>query len=248
MYKLLGTLSILVLLLTGCSKKVVPVLPEPSKNLSIEEIDFEYLHGKARINFRDEKKEREVKATIRVRKDSVIWMDISVVGVSGARALINQDSITIRSNIDKEYFVFEYKELSERFNFTINYQIIQAALLGNLIQPRKPSDKISHDGTFNILDQTEGTVLIKNFINEASAKLEKVELKETNSNNSLTVNYSNFQMLGPKVFPYNSAINLLYKTAAGVLNNTIVVEYSKAEVGDRELRFPFNIPKKYVRR
>lgn len=248
MYKLLGTFSVLVLLLTGCSKKVVPVLPEPSKNLSIEEIDFEYLHWKARINFRDEKKEREVKATIRVRKDSVIWMDISVVGVSGARALINQDSITIRSNIDKEYFVFEYKELSQRFNFTINYQIIQAALLGNLIQPRKPDDKISHDGTFNILDQSEGTVLIKNFINEASAKLEKVELKETNSNNSLTVNYSNFQMLGPKAFPYNSVINLLYKTAAGVLNNTIVVEYSKAEVGDRELRFPFNIPKKYVRR
>ncbi|MFZ6001984.1 MAG: DUF4292 domain-containing protein, partial [Bacteroidota bacterium] len=130
------------LLFASCAKKVTPTLPEPSRNLSIEEIDFEYLHGKARINFRDDKKEREVKATIRIRKDSVIWMDISVVGVSGARALINKDSITIRSNVDKEYYVFEYAEMSKRFNFNINYDIVQAALLGNLIHPRQPENKI----------------------------------------------------------------------------------------------------------
>jgi hypothetical protein len=240
---ILGTL-----LLGGCSKKVVPTLPEPSRDLSIEEIDFEYLHGKARINFRDDKKEREVKATIRIRKDSVIWMDISVVGVSGARALINKDSITIRSNVDKEYYVFEYAEMSKRFNFNINYDIVQAALLGNLIHRRQPENKISRDGTYNILEQTDGSILIKNFINEASTKLEKVELKETTSANSLTLNYSNFQPLGNKVFPYNGVITVLYKTAAGLINNTIIFEYSKAEVGDRELRFPFNIPRKYVRR
>ena len=43
-------------------------------------------------------------------------------------------------------------------------------------------------------------------------------------------------------------IEILYKTAAGIIQNTITFEYSKAEVGDRELKFPFNIPKKYERR
>lgn len=248
MYRLVLAFFVVTLLLSACSKKVTPTLPEPSRNLAIEEIDFEYMHGKARINFKDEKKEREVKATIRIRKDSVIWMDISVVGVSGARALINKDSITIRSNIDKEYFVFEYKEMSKRFNFPITYDIIQAALLGNLLQPRQENDLVTRDGTFNVLEQAEGTILIRNFINEASSKLERIELKETNSSNSLSVNYSNFQALGPKFFPYNGVITILYKTTAGLINNTIVFEYSKAEVGDRELRFPFNIPKKYVRR
>lgn len=235
--------------LQSCSKKVtVPVAAEPKKNIAIEEIDFEYFHGKARMNFRDEKKEREVKANVRIRKDSVIWMDISVVGVSGARALINQDSITVRSNVDKEYYVFEFSELTKRFNFEINYQIVQAAMLGNLLYDRLPEDKVSSDGSFNILEQQKGTVTIKNYINAASTKLEKVELSESNSNNSLIVTYNNFQNVGTKTFPYNAVITILYKTAAGVINNTISVEYSKAEVGDRELRFPFNIPKKYVRR
>jgi hypothetical protein len=235
-------------MLQSCSKRTSPTITSTPRNIAIEEIDFEYFHGKARINVRDDKKEKDVKANIRIRKDSVIWMDISVVGVSGARALINQDSITIRSNVDKEYFVFEFKELSKRFNFEINYQIVQAALLGNLLYDKRPEDKVTTDGSFTVLEQKIGTAEIRNYINSASHKLEKIDLKEQNTNNSLVVNYSNFQNVGPKVFPYNGVITILYKTAAGIINNTITFEYSKAEVGDRELRFPFNIPRKYERR
>jgi hypothetical protein len=232
-----------------CSKKVTgPTVPEPSKNIDIQEIDFEYFHGKARMNVRDDKKEREVKSTIRIRKDSVIWMDLSVVGVSGARVLIDRDSLTIRSNVDKEYFVFEFSELSKRFNFPITYKIVQAAMLGNLIYDRRPEDVVKTDGTFNILEQKLGTITIVNYINIASTKLEKVELKEANTSNSLVITYSNFQNVGPKVFPYNGHIDILYRTPAGIIQNSINFEYSKAEVGDRELRFPFNIPKKYERR
>jgi hypothetical protein len=240
----------LAAVMLACSKKTVPTATEegPKRHIAIEEIDFEYFHGKARINIRDDKKEKDVKATIRIRKDSVIWMDISVVGVSGARALINHDSITIRSNVDKEYFVFEFAELSKRFNFEINYHIVQAALLGNLLYDKRENDMVITDGTFNVLEQLIGTTIIKNYINTASTKLEKVDLKENNSNNSLVINYSNFQNVGTKVFPYNGVISILYKTPAGLINNTITFEYTKAEVGDRELKFPFNIPRRYERR
>jgi hypothetical protein len=249
MRRLLLHVCLAMLVLTGsCSRKTTSLPAEPGKNVNIEEIDYEYISGKARIHVRDEKKERDVKATIRIRKDSVIWMDISVVGFSGARALINQDSITIRSNVDKEYFVFEFKELSKRFNFELNYAIVQAALLGNLLHERSESDVATSDGTFNVLEQRKGTVTIRNFVNIASQKLEKIELKESNTSNSLVITYSNFQNVGPKVFPYNGHIVLMYKTPGGVINNTITFEYSKAEVGTRELRFPFNIPKKYERR
>ena len=100
-------LILIVLTLQACTKKATPILSIEPKSLSIEEIDFDYFHGKARVNFRDDKKEREVKATIRVRKDSVIWMTFSVVGVQGGKALINKDSIVIVSTIDKEYYVFD---------------------------------------------------------------------------------------------------------------------------------------------
>ncbi len=245
---LLLALSILFL---SCSKKVLTsttTVATPSTTLKIEEIDFDYFQGKARMILRDESKERDVKANIRIRKDSVIWMTFSVIGVQGGKALINRDSITIVSTVDKEFFVFEYEELSRRFNFEINYQVIQSAMLGNLIMDRKDEDDVEPLTSMFVLKQEAGPVSVVNYVNAASMKVEKVELKENNTHNSLVINYSNFQPVQDKVFPYNGHITLLYKTLAGLLNTTIIFEYNKAEVGDKELKFPFNIPKKYVRR
>src|SRR5687768_10920325 len=93
-------LALIALFAGACSKKTVSTTPTiPKSALNIEEIDFEYFHGKARMVLRDANKEREVKTTIRVRKDSVIWMNFTVLGVQGGKALINKDSITILSNV-----------------------------------------------------------------------------------------------------------------------------------------------------
>jgi Domain of unknown function (DUF4292) len=235
-------------LLTSCSKKIIPVIPPPPATLEIQEIDFEYFHGKARMVFRDDKKEREVKAHIRIRKDSVIWMTFTVIGVQGGKALINHDSVTVVSTVDKEYYVFNYAELSSRFNFEVNFYTIQSAILGNLISTRADVDKITSGPSFNILEQQRGTVNVINYINAASRKLEKVEMKEQNTSNSISLNYSNFQPVGDKIFPFNGGVNILYKTVKGLVNTSITLEYNKAEVGDKELKFPFNIPRKYDRR
>jgi hypothetical protein len=233
----------------GCSKKVIiPFSTTPKSVLNIEEIDFDYLQGKARMILRDANKEREVRANIRMRKDSVIWMTFSVIGVQGGKALINRDSITIVSTVDKEYYVFPYSELTDRFQFEINYDMVQAAMLGNPIIPRSEEDEAVQESSMYLLKQQQSDVEVVNYVNAASMKIEKVEMKEEGSMNSLIINYSNFQPVGNRLFPYNGTINLFYKTLSGLLNTTIIFEYNKAEVGDRELRFPFNIPKRYVHR
>lgn len=219
------------------------------REVEIEEIDFEYLHGRARMILKDQNKEREVKANIRIRKDSVIWMNFSVMGVQGGKALIDKDSITVVSTVNKEYFVFEFDSLSKRLHFEVNYTILQAALLGNLITGKSPNDKVSENEQYDILEQTKGNISIVNKISKQTRKLEFVEMKEAGTDNKLTIVYSNFQPVGTKQFPYNGTIDLQYKGANGTLGNTaITFEYNKAEVGDRELKFPFNIPKKYERR
>lgn len=244
-----ASLLVFVVTLAGCSRKTfVWHTGSPKESLAIEEIDFEYFHGRARMVLKDGNKEREVKANIRVRKDSVIWMNFTVVGVQGGRALINRDSITIVSNVDKEYYVFEYDELSRRFNFEVNYQVIQSALLGNLLIPRKEEDEVEAKSATYLLRQHSGNIEVLNYISATTMKIQKVEMRESNTHNTLTINYGNFQPVGSKIFPYNGTITLLNKSPNGLLNTTIIFEYNKAEVGDKELKFPFNIPKKYDRR
>ncbi|MBM3176439.1 MAG: DUF4292 domain-containing protein [Bacteroidetes bacterium] len=238
-------------LLASCARKTLSVTTSPKvPDISIEEIDFGYLHGRAQMNLKDDSKDVEVKAHIRLRKDSVIWMTFSVLGVQGGKALINNDSITIVSTVKKEYYVFTYEELSKRFQTTVNYNIIQAAMLGNLINPKSVSDRVEEDDAFRLLRQRQGKMTIINSINRNTGKIEKVQMKEDNSENALDISYSNFQPLGDKQFPYTGTIRVLYKAFSGLMptNTTIRFEYVKAEIGDRELNFPFNIPRKYVRK
>jgi hypothetical protein len=170
------------------------------------------------------------------------------VGVQGGQALINKDSITIVSNLKNEYYVFDFEELSKRFNFKIDYAVVEAALLGNPIKGKELPSEIGKDGERDLMTQREGTVTIKNFVNPVLKKIEYVELVESSTNNMLKLEYSNFQPLGDKNFAYNNIVNIFYKTTAGIINNNIIIEYNKAEVGDKELKFPFNIPKRYDRR
>lgn len=242
------TIGLFLLALTGCHKKLVPLLPKPPKTIDIQQIDFEYMHGKARLAFRDNNREREVKAHIRIRKDSVIWMKLTVIGVQGGSVLANKDSITIVSNVQKEYYVFKYDELSKKFNFHVSYEVIQAALLGNPIIPRRPEDTIEEETFFNKLIQQQATTKIENLINKNTKKLERVDMAESTSGSSVKIVYADFEPVGDKLFPYKGTIEVAYKTLKGIMNNTIVFEYTKAEVGTRELRFPFNIPKRYDRR
>src|SRR5947207_13046491 len=97
-----------VLIAAGCShrisRKVGPLPPITPKSIDVQEIDFEYMHGKAKLVYRDNTKEREVKANIRVHKDSAIWMNLNVLGIKGGEVLINKDSITIKSDLQKEYY------------------------------------------------------------------------------------------------------------------------------------------------
>ena len=233
----------------SCSKKIVSVTESPAPaNVDVQEIEFDYMHGKARMVYKDDKKEREVKAHIRVRKDSVIWMNFTVVGVQGGRALINQDSITIISSVDREYYVFSYKDLSDRFHFNVNYQVIEAAMLGNLLQKRNDNDVTSGNGPFDVLSQAQGDIRIKTAINRTTKKIEKIDLIEPTTGNTLDISYDDFQPLGDRTFPYNGTISVMYNSINGLINNKIRFEWNKAEVGNKELKFPFKIPPKYDRR
>ena len=247
-FLLLGMLSLLIL--TSCSKKTTGINWNflDRNKLDVQQVDFEYFSGKAKIDYKDDDNDVKAKANIRIRKDSVIWISFSAIGIQGARCLINQDSITIMNMVKKEYHVFNYDSLSKQFNFEINYHTIQAMALGNLLLPRSKSDDVEKKENFYILKQKENSISVTNYVNPKTMKVEKVEMVEKPSKNSATMEYSNFQMIEDHAFPFSGLVSILYEKNKGTLNTVIEFEYSKAEIEDKELKFPFNVPKKYERK
>ncbi|MDH5380428.1 MAG: DUF4292 domain-containing protein [Cyclobacteriaceae bacterium] len=241
-------LGIISLLSWGCSKNTTAVLDFEGGKLDINEVDFEYFEGKTKITFKDADTDVRAKASIRIRRDSVIWMSFSSAGITGGKCLIDKDSITVLNQLSNEYSVYKYDELSQKFNFNINYETIQAAAIGNLIIQRDESDRASQQNEFMVLRQKSGGISVENFINKDTHKITMVGMKEMPSENEAIINYTNFQYINDQYFPFSGLISLFYKTEDIIFNTSIEFEYSKAEISDKPLRFPFRIPKKYVER
>lgn len=244
--------ALISLVYSSCSKKTtgLPWNHRHKEKLEIREVDFNYLAGKAKIKFKDDEYDIKAKANIRIKKDSIIWMNFEAVGIQGGRCAITNDSIVILNMLKKEYYIFQYEELSERFNFNVNFDIIQSAALGNLLHEEDSRDELISKENFYVLKQEDNTLSIDNYINRKNSKIVKVDVKESSSNNTVAINYSNFQLLEDHnmAFPYSGFISLIYSTAKGNVNTIIDIEYNKVEIGDKPLKFPFNISKKYERR
>ncbi|HLL93781.1 MAG TPA: DUF4292 domain-containing protein [Spirosoma sp.] len=231
-----------------------PTAPRPGieeARANVAEIDFRYLTAKSKISFKSPQQDIDnANINIRVRKDSLIWLSVNKVGIEAVRGIITRDSITIIDKIHREYTVYDFPSLSRQFNFQMNFELLQALIVGNLPLPRRPAQKIKNEREYLLLRQSEGKVLVENYIGEQDRKLKKLMLTEQPTKNTLRLDYEDFTSLNNFLFPYTSLVTLDYQSKAdGQFYQTLLkIKHSKVELVDKNPGFPFTIPANYQRR
>lgn len=218
---------------------------------NVAEIDFRYLTAKSKISFKSPEQDIDnANINIRVRKDSLIWLSVNKLGIEAVRGLITRSSITIIDKIHGEYSVYDFPTLSKQFNFEMNFDLLQALVVGNLPLPRRPAQKIKNERDYLLLRQSEGKVLVENYIGEQDRKLKKLMLTEQPTKNTLRLDYEDFTSLNSFLFPYTSLVTLDYKSKTdGQFYQTLLrIKHSKVELVDKNPGFPFTIPANYQRR
>ncbi len=231
-----------------------PKTPRPGieeARANVAEIDFKFLTAKAKVSFKSKDQDIDnATVNIRVQKDSLIWIAISKIGVEAARVRVDRDSITILDKINNEYTQYDFPALSKRFNFDMNFELLQALIVGNLPLPKQPAQKIKNERDYLLLRQTEGKVLVENYIGEENRKLKKLMVVEQPTKNTLRLDYADFTALNNFLFPYTSLITVDYKSGTdGQFYQTLLrIRHSKVELADKNPGFPFSIPPRYTRR
>ncbi|WP_332369700.1 DUF4292 domain-containing protein [Spirosoma telluris] len=218
---------------------------------NVAEIDFRYLTAKSKISFKSPNQDIDnASVNIRVRKDSLIWLSVSKLGIEAVRGLITHDSITIIDKIHREYTVYDFPTLSKQFNFQMNFQLLQALIVGNLPLPKRPAQKIKNERDYLLLRQSEGKVLVENYIGEQDRKLKKLMVTEQPTKNTLRLDYEDFTSLNNFLFPYTSLVTLDYqsKTDGQFYQTLLRIKHNKVELVEKSPGFPFTIPANYQRR
>ena len=106
---------------------------------NVAEIDFKYLTAKSKLSFKSKTQDiSNANLNLRVRKDSTIWISISKVGIEAVRALITRDSVAIMDKLERRYAIYDFPTLSRQFDFDMNFDLLQALIVGNLPLPKRP--------------------------------------------------------------------------------------------------------------
>lgn len=236
--------------LYSCSKKIsdITLVSDISKNFYINEFQFDYFILKSKINLVDDGKKQNATVLFRIKKDSIIWFNISgSLGIQGVRGILTKDSVKILNRVEKEYSEYDYNELSKLFKFNLSYDLIEAIIVGN--PPRKieavNEAKLVKDQFWITQKENQYNILSK--VNSATRRLQEVTVTEDSTGNKLELKYNNFQLIEQQVFPFSCNISLFYETNKGIIVTNLDIIHNKVEISDKSLKFPFNIPNKYER-
>ena len=225
----------------GAKKDVVKYVDNSSlskqqffKRLKKDEVKFETLQGKIRIELKTDDIDQGHTFTFRMRKDEIIWIT-APLGL--ARAIITPKEVAFYDKINNQYYKGDFKILSNYLGKDLNFHNVQNLLIGKSLyeQNNKEVSFVESNGKYTL----KGITPFKNLLSYSSSslKLHNESLESVTDNSVLNIHYNSYQNIEGQDFP--KELTVLAKNEDGIAN--IKVDLSSLSLNN-ELRFPFTIP------
>lgn len=229
-------------------------------NLKTNEFNFDRLKAKVSIEAVIDSSSNSFSMSLRMKKDSIIWMSLSKIGIEGARILITKDTVKFVNTLKKQYFIGDFTYLSKMLNTELDFEIIQSLLIGNSVTFYDEAEKIK-PGIDNC-QYTLGTIRkyklhrvmgkgkeLKDaaqsiYMIPETFKIARILFYDFNPDRSFDAKFGAFAVpenSGNQLFPYK--MNYVIKAQKNV---TIDIDYDKIQLNE-ELTFPFKIQDNYER-
>jgi hypothetical protein len=235
----------------GCKK--VPAISQAAATVDKQSIiefkpnyiDFVYLTAKAKLEYSDGTNVDQYALSLRVKKDSVIWMSIGKAGVEGVRGLLRPDSLFILDKMKNDSYSYDLKYLQALIQSNLSYYNIQNLLIGDLLFPYSESDVVTKTDTHFVIVQKKDNLNIESFVRFDNLKVDKVNITDATAMSKTAVAYSNYILTDSILVPAVCILNVEYKKNGQNLHTQLTLTHSKMEFTNKALNFPFNVPKKY---
>ena len=92
--------------------------------LKQHELKFDWLSARFSADYKNGNQETSFSGQIRINKDSMIWLSLSVMAIEGIRIMISHDSIKYINRMNKTYVIGDWFDLNRFLNTNIDYDYI----------------------------------------------------------------------------------------------------------------------------
>lgn len=213
------------------------------KNHYNNAFDKETVNAKLKIKYIGKSNFPGVTASLRIKKDEIIWISLSKFGFPVGKALITPTKVSYYEKINRTYFDGDFTLLSNWLGTELNFEKVQNLLLGQALLNLK-DEKFKLDFYKNKYQLTpkKGYDLfsILFLINPDNFKIDSQKIHQKDENKSLTINYSDYTKVDDEVFPKGIHI------AASDTKNTSTIDINYRSVNfNNHVSFPFRIPSNY---
>ncbi|MBX2844757.1 MAG: DUF4292 domain-containing protein [Saprospiraceae bacterium] len=204
-------------------------------------VDFDTFEGKSKIRFEDAERQLSFKATVRVKKDEMIWVSAGMLGFEGVRALITPDSVKVINRLERTYYESSIDYVGELTNMPVNFEGLQNLLVGNWLFFDKDSAKFEEkEGIVELSSEKDAIVNIL-WLDNVTLLLQRQTLLDQINDRSMEISYHDYRPMDDAAFPYESVIHVSGRDEAW-----IDMEYSSVEL-DSNPSFAFSVSDKYER-
>lgn len=233
-----------LLLLAGCKKETVPTTASATTAsvgaINVSNLDFTYLSSKGQITLNDKNDNLSSGVSIRIQKDSVIWVSVLPgLGIEAARMMLTQDSVYFMNRLKKEYTATDYRFLRDKLQVDVSFDVLQSIILGNY-QPQGTEKVMSTEGLQHVQQQRQN-LTFNYFISSLNNKLEQLNAQDMITGNTITVKYNSFEPVGEVPFAHELVAQVLQKGQV----SDITLKHSRVTVSSEPLSFPFSVPSEY---
>ncbi len=230
-----------------------------TKHVKENEFDYKWVYAKANVESLVDGKSENFDIKVKIRKDSVIWVEIEVIGglIDVARVLITKDSVKMVDYIHKTYFVGDFNFINEALHADLDYDVIQAVLFGNsaeFVDEETKLKSVTDRANCHYLLSTERKRRLRKIqqgeselkkalqtltLNPDGYKIIKNEFIDPSTNRTFIANYKNFTQKDSVYAPYNVDIDIVAEKKANLKIEYVRIEKNKPQ------KISLKIPSKY---
>lgn len=218
-------------------------LLEQTSSIWQKRLECTTMSTKAKMHYDGGDKSLDFTANIRLKKDSIIWVSITVAGlVQVGRAIITPDSFKAVMYTEREAYVGPISKASQILPEGLDFYSLQNLLLGNpILQNVKANFAQEESNVFTFRFLHNNYLEQVHYSKTDSMLIANQLITQNNISQSLNQSLNNISSIGNKKFATDRKLSIVTE------KNTLLVEMNLTNTAfDEELNYPFSIPKNYI--